>query len=126
MDKGPYKAYNDGALFSLLKALHRDSIHPSHIETDGALLVQVSSVYDLDVKVDVYIDEEGIAFSGRKDVFSELKVSNRTLMQLAAMAVCFAAGHAKARQEAAEAECDRLNDEWQAKACRSDEGKEEA
>lgn len=29
-------------------------------------------------------------------------------------------------KEAAEAECKRLNDEWQTKVCRSEEGKEEA
>ena len=84
----PYKAYKDNGLFKLLNSLNRGSIHPQHIETDGSLLVKISSYYDLDIVADCY-----------KDVMSKLTIGTNTLLQLAAMSTCFAAGYAKARQE---------------------------
>lgn len=99
MNKEPYKAYKDSNLHSLLYSLNRGSIHPQYIETDSAILVQVSSAYDLDVKVDCYIDEDGITFNDWRQHMNKLTFSTQTLMQLAAMSTCFAAGYAKARQE---------------------------
>ena len=95
----PYKAYKDNGLFKLLNSLNRASIHPQHIETDGSLLVKISSYYDLDIVADCYIDEDGITFNDYKDVMSKLTIGTNTLLQLAAMSTCFAAGYAKARQE---------------------------
>lgn len=95
----PYKAYKDNGLFKLLNSLNRASIHPQHIETDGSLLVKISSYYDLDIVADCYIDEDGITFNDYKDVMSKLTIGTSTLLQLAAMSTCFAAGYAKARQE---------------------------
>lgn len=95
----PYKAYKDNGLFKLLASLNRASIHPQHIETDGSLLVKISSYYDLDIVADCYIDEDGITFNDYKDVMSKLTIGTDTLLQLAAMSTCFAAGYAKARQE---------------------------
>lgn len=95
----PYKAYKDSGLFKLLNSLNRASIHPQHIETDGSLLVKISSYYDLDIVADCYINEDGITFNDREDVMSELTIGTDTLLQLADMSTCFAAGYAKARQE---------------------------
>lgn len=95
----PYKAYEDNGLFALLKSLNRGSIHPQHIETDGSIKVKVSSVYDLDILADCYIDEDGITFNDYKDTLSKMTLGTNTLLQLAAMSTCFAAGYAKARQE---------------------------
>lgn len=94
-----YKAYKDNGLFKLLNSLNRASIHPQHIETDGSLLVKISSYYDLDIVADCYIDEDGITFHDYKEVMSKLTIGTNTLLQLAAMSTCFAAGYAKARQE---------------------------
>lgn len=94
-----YKAYKDNGLFKLLNSLNRASIHPQHIETDGSLLVKISSYYDLDIVADCYIDEDGITFNDYKDVMRKLTIGTNTLLQLAAMSTCFAAGYAKARQE---------------------------
>lgn len=99
MNKEPYKAHKDNGLHALLYSLNRDSIHPNYIETDASILVQVSSIYDLDIKADAYIDEDGITFNDYKDVMNKLTISTNTLLQLATMSTCFAAGYAKARQE---------------------------
>lgn len=95
----PYRAYEDCDLFNLLYSLNSPCIHPQHIETDGSLLVKVSSFYDLDIVADCYIDEGGITFNDHKDVMSKLTIGTNTLLQLAAMSTCFAAGYAKSRQE---------------------------
>lgn len=99
MKNEPYKAHNDNHLHSLLNSLNRASIHPLYIETDGSILVKVSSAYDLDIKADAYIDEDGILFNDYKEVMNKLTISTETLLQLAAMSTCFAAGYAKSRQE---------------------------
>ena len=73
----PYKAYKDNGLFKLLNSLNRASIHPQHIETDGSLLVKISSYYDLDIVADCYIDEDGITFNDYKDVMSKLTIGTK-------------------------------------------------
>lgn len=98
----PYKACEDNDLFDLLYSLNHPCIHPQYIETDGSLLVKVSCCYNLDIVADCYIKENGIIFNGHKDVMSKLTIGTDTLLQLAAMSTCFAAGYAKARQEHAE------------------------
>ena len=95
----PYKACEDNDLFALLRSLHLPGIHPQYIETDGSLLVKVNCCFNVDIVADCYIDEHGITFNDYKDVMDKLLIGTNTLIQLAAMSTCFAAGYAKARQE---------------------------
>ena len=90
--KKPYQASNDKTLYLKLKSLHSCGIKPNYIETDGSILIETGR------KIDAYIDECGIELkpdSNQRDIH----ISTETLMQLAAMSTCFAAGYAKARQE---------------------------
>ena len=89
-----YRACEDSGLFALLYSLNSASIRPQHIETDGSILVEVNCCYNLDIVADCYIAEDGITFNDHKDVMSKLTIGTDTLLQLAAMSTCFAAGYA--------------------------------
>ena len=90
--KKPYQASNDKTLYLKLKSLHRCGIKPNYIETDGSILIEIGS------KIDAYIDECGIELKPDANQ-RDISISTETLMQLASMSTCFAAGYAKARQE---------------------------
>lgn len=98
MKENPYKASDDETLYLKLKSLHRFNIKPSHIETDGSIAIELSSAKELAHIAEAWIDENGVNLSdwGKSH---EILISTETLMQLAAMSTCFAAGYAKARQE---------------------------
>lgn len=92
MEEKTYKASEDKTLFQKLKSLHRCGIKPNYIETDGSMLIEIGR------KIDAYIDECGIELNPDANQ-SDIRISTETLMQLAAMSTCFAAGYAKSRQE---------------------------
>ena len=99
MNKEPYKAYKDGHLHSLLYMLNKGSIHPKYIDTDGALHLEVSSVYDLDVRMDCYLDDDGLSIHYFKERDGDFALRTETLWELAIMSTCYRAGFNKARQQ---------------------------
>ena len=98
MKENPYKASEDKEIFTGLKSLNRFNIRPSHIETDGSIAIELSSAKELAYTTEAWIDEDGVSLS-EWNGSHEILISTNTLMQLAAMSTCFAAGYAKARQE---------------------------
>lgn len=98
MKEKPYQASDDDNLFKKLKSLYRCGITPSHIETDGVIEIEIIDAHDIDYKIDASITEYGIVLNSSENQ-SSIQISTETLMQLAAMSTCFAAGYAKARQE---------------------------
>ena len=98
MEEKPYEASTDKELFKKIKSLQRFNIKPSHIETDGSIAIELSSAKELAYTTEAWIDEDGVSLS-EWNGSHEILISTDTLMQLAAMSTCFAAGYAKARQE---------------------------
>lgn len=98
MKEKPYKASTDNELYDSLKSLNRFNIKPSHIETDGSIAIELSSAKGLENTTEAWIDEDGVILSDWGKSY-EILISTETLIQLAAMSTCFAAGYAKARQE---------------------------
>ena len=104
MTEEPYKASDDTSLFSNIFALHRYGIKPVYIESTGDILLDIHDDNELENTHAAYLSEHGICFVGCDSLHNkpeeDFNISCETLMQLAAMSACFAAGVAKARQEA--------------------------
>lgn len=107
----PYRACDDNELHNGLYSLNRGCIHPLFIETDGSILFKLSDRNDLDIRIDAQLDEQGVWLRHGQHLPHGLTISDETLLQLAAMSACFAAGHAKARQEADEKARQEKNDD---------------
>lgn len=98
MKEKPYEASTDKELFKKIKSLQRFNIKQSGILTDGSIVIELSSEKDTSHTTGALIDEYGLSL-GKWSESYEILISTETLMQLAAMSACFAAGYAKARQE---------------------------
>lgn len=90
----PYKACQDEELLGELESLNSTYLHLDEVDVYGGLELTLTSYKDSDVKVHIYLDEDGLRF----DEHLRFEMNKKTLILLSTMSAAYAAGYAAARQ----------------------------